>query len=363
MNIANIKLFEPALTGSPIRFANGQANNTHFSQTSENRFSHAFSSIGSMRSVTPNQNLSRQSGKNTQFSLSGLREMAESLIKKFQTPTPIISNNLPSKAEAVSLERLVLEKIFGMKTQDIALKATHSNTSATSDYAELNVQAVSVDLSIEMEHVQQWQGGLTFESLSIELHLEQVSISATEWLGDDKAEPHLLNSRIADTGRYLIGFQSSTSLEIYDKHTKLSTTIWGDPHVDLSDVEGNMNGEFSDLKKSDMLTTFALLDGTKVVIKAPDTGAIEKVDIYKGKSHVQGIGAPTPESLKDLAKEGTKNRDFSALLASFAGGIFIGKDSDTSQLQLQMQQSDVVRAGGDGNDWFSEDGRLIWGNK
>lgn len=361
MNITDLKLFNPASTGSLIPFAKGHTPNNHFLKTANDILSRG--STNALGSVTSNHALPRQSGKNIQFSLSGLRDMADAILKQLQMRQPAISDNISPKDEAFSLDRLVLEKIFGIKSQDMSIAATFDTSSLTASYAELNVQAVSVDLSIEVENVQQWQGGLTFESLSIELHLAQVSISTTEWLGDDKAEPRLLNSRIADTGRYLIGFQSSTSLEIYDKHTKLSTTIWGDPHVDLSDVEGNMNGEFSDLKKSDMLTTFALLDGTKVVIKAPDTGAIEKVDIYKGKSHIQGIGAPTQESLKDLAKEGAKNRDFGALFASFAGGIFIGKDSDTSQLQPLMQQSDVVKAGGDGNDWFGEDGRLIWGNK
>ncbi|GEM_PF-860504 len=364
MNIANLNLFDQVSAGRHTPLAEGRTKNTPFLQTSDIFPAGSLTTTDAHGLMTSGLASPRQSS-GIQFSLSGLRKMADELIKQVQKNTPLVSNNLPSEDEAVSLERLVLEKMFGIKTQNVSLSATatFNNSSALSNHAELDVQAVSIDLSIEVENVQQWQGELSFENLSIQLHLEQVSVSATEWLGDDKAEPRLLNSRIADTGRYLIGFQSSISLEIYDKHTKLSTTIWGDPHVDLSDVEGNMNGEFSDLKKSDMFTTVALLDGTKVVIKAPDTGVIEKVDIYKGNNHIQGIGSPTQESLQDLAIESAKNRDFDALIALFAGGFFIGKDSDTSQLQSLMQQSDIVMAGGDGNDWFGKDGRLVWGNK
>lgn len=98
----------------------------------------------------------------------------------------------------------------------------------------------------------------------------------------------VINENIAQTDRYLFEFRDGATFTIKDKWTGRGTTIWGDPHVDVDDVEGNQDGDFKDLKSSDRYTTFMLQDGTRVTFTALDSGIIEKVDIMKGSQHVQG---------------------------------------------------------------------------
>lgn len=153
----------------------------------------------------------------------------------------------------------------------------------------------------------------------------------------------LRDDQTAETDRYLFTFKDGYSFEIKDKWSGKSTTVWGDPHVDVSDVEGNSNGEFSDLTGSDRFTTFQLQDGTRVTFNALDRGVIESIDIFKGSQHLQGIGAAS----KSFAAEGMFSKS--------------SVTSDALQLQSSVQLGDVVRAGGDGNDWYDSGGRLIWG--
>lgn len=147
------------------------------------------------------------------------------------------------------------------------------------------------------------------------------------------------NRNLAETDRYYLEFKNPTTFTITDKWSGRSTTIWGDPHVDTDDQEGNANGEFSDLKSSDSYTTMMLMDGTRVSFTAKDTGVIEAVDIFKGSQHLRGVGAASSS--------------FSADTALFANPI------DASQNSF-VPLGDVVHAGGDGNDWYAN-GKLLWG--
>ena len=88
------------------------------------------------------------------------------------------------------------------------------------------------------------------------------------------------NRNLAETDRYAFNFSDGTTLKITDKWSGKSTTIWGDPHVDVSDVQGNNDGDFKDLTASDSHTTFMLQDGTRLTITAKDAGIIEGVDIF-----------------------------------------------------------------------------------
>lgn len=146
---------------------------------------------------------------------------------------------------------------------------------------------------------------------------------------------------LAETDRYRFDFSSDGStFKITDKWANRSTTIWGDPHVDVDDVDGNNNGDFQDLKTSDMNTTFMLQDGTQVTFTAKDTGIIETVDIFKGGQHLRGIGSGSSHSI--------------AKTAQFSGPV----DKSTSSF---LPKGDTVYAGGDGNDWFASGGKLVWG--
>jgi len=149
------------------------------------------------------------------------------------------------------------------------------------------------------------------------------------------------NNHLAETDRYAFEFLDGATFKITDKWSGKSTTIWGDPHIDTSDEEGNCNGEFSDLKSSDTYTTLHLQDGTLVTFTAKDNGLIEAVDIYKNKQHLIGYGM----AYADI---------------SLASQLFIDQ-IDITTSSNRVPQGDMVYAGGDGNDWFDTAGQLVWG--
>ena len=154
----------------------------------------------------------------------------------------------------------------------------------------------------------------------------------------------IINESIAQTDRYLFEFRDGATFTIKDKWSGRSTTIWGDPHVDVDDVEGNLDGDFKDLKSSDRYTTFMLQDGTRVTFTALDSGIIEKVDIMNGSQHVQGTGAASEDW-----NNGTKKL--------FDTEVY----NNAAEIQSSLVKGDVVHAGGDGNDWFNDVGVLVWG--
>ncbi len=147
----------------------------------------------------------------------------------------------------------------------------------------------------------------------------------------------------AESDRYLFKFADGSTFTILDKWTSKSTTIWGDPHVDVNDVEGTSNGDFKDLTSSEDVTTFMLADDTRVTFKAQDAGIIEQVDIFKGSQHIKGTGQAAA--------------DFSAETGLFFNQVLQDGESVASATPL----GDVVHAGGDGNDWFDAKDKLIWG--
>jgi len=182
------------------------------------------------------------------------------------------------------------------------------------------------------------EGIIVTGSQSVEIKLEMRYRSSTPLEG-------LLvhDQNYAESDRYLFKFADGTTFTILDKWTNKSTTIWGDPHVDVDDVSGNNNGDFKDLKASDDFTTFMMSDGTRVTFKAKDDGIIEQVDIFKGAQHVKGIGAAT----KGFSPE---------------SGLFSRKVLDDGlQVSTKYAQGDVIYAGGDGNDWFDATKKLLWG--
>ena len=154
----------------------------------------------------------------------------------------------------------------------------------------------------------------------------------------------VINENIAHTDRYLFEFRDGATFTIKDKWSGRSTTIWGDPHVDVDDVEGNLDGDFKDLKSSDRYTTLMLQDGTRVTFTALDSGIIEKVDIMNGSQHVQGTGAASEDW-----NNGTKKL--------FDTEVY----NNAAEIESSLVKGDVVHAGGDGNDWFNDVGVLVWG--
>jgi hypothetical protein len=183
------------------------------------------------------------------------------------------------------------------------------------------------------------QEGFTLEasqSVEIKLELRYRSNAPVDGLV-------VYDQNYAESDRYLFKFRDGATFTILDKWANKSTTIWGDPHVDVDDVEGEVNGDFKDLKRSDDFTTFMLKDGTRVTFKAKDSGIIEQVDIFKGSQHVIGIG----QASKEFSPE---------------SGLFSKKVlEDGSSAAISTLMGDVVYAGGDGNDWFDASNQLLWG--
>jgi hypothetical protein len=146
----------------------------------------------------------------------------------------------------------------------------------------------------------------------------------------------------AETDRYRFEFTDGSTFKITDKWSNRSTTIWGDPHVDVDDVAGNGDGDFKDMKGSNTQTTMMLQDGTRVTFNARDEGLIESVDIYKGTQHLNGVGQESR-------------------MWSEANGLFSTAVDSKSASSSSVPMGDVVYAGGDGNDWFTSAGQLLWG--
>lgn len=252
------------------------------------------------------------------------------------------------------LKKIIIEKLFG--------KALDSNDIRVDGLKYHEEKDLTMDFSLDYSGVVKWKGSVIKTAFHLEFHLEQKEIRHIDYVPFSK-DLKRLDEKTVDTGRYLISFMSSTSLRIWDKLSQLSTTIWGDPHVDLSDEKGRVNGEFSDLKKSHLLTTLKLLDDTSVVIKAPDDGLIQEVHIFKGDQHIMGIGKGASLIRKMGPNRGGGQKAGKNIAKDVLVGTFGKIDRNVSTLDEYLNASDVVRAGGDGNDWFDQTGRLIWGGQ
>jgi len=200
------------------------------------------------------------------------------------------------------------------------------------------IENIDVKLS-DLKHPAAPETEFTFvQTQSVEVRLELRYLSA------DPIEGLVVHDQnYAESDRYLFKFTDGSSFTILDKWTNKSTTVWGDPHVDLNDMEGNLNGDFKDLTASDDFTTFMLSDGSRLTFKAKDAGIIEQVDIFKGNQRVHGVGQ---------AAEGY----------SAESGLFFNQTlNDGEAVASATQLGDVVYAGGDGNDWFDAHDKLVWG--
>jgi hypothetical protein len=173
------------------------------------------------------------------------------------------------------------------------------------------------------------------QSVEVELELRYRSNTPMEGLV-------VHDQNYAESDRYLFKFADGATFTILDKWTNKSTTIWGDPHVDVDDMEGNNDGDFKDLKSSEDFTTFMLADGTRLTFKAKDAGLIEQVDIFKGSQHIKGVGSAAKEFSPET-------------------GLFSNKVMGDGTLAANIAAGDVIYAGGDGNDWFNANNKLIWG--
>ncbi|MEI8132407.1 MAG: DUF1521 domain-containing protein [Leptolinea sp.] len=225
----------------------------------------------------------------------------------------------------------------GEKPQAVQSKQT--TASAVPDNLDIKLS----DLAKRLDEVrnQPPTGGKTTEKAAVtQSYSSSLSVELTVYAPVDGLV--VRNQHLSETNTYAFEFIDGSTFKITDKATGKSTTIWGDPHVDTSDEEGDRNGEFSDLKTSDKFTTFQLRDGTRLTFTAKDSGIIEAVDIFKDNQFVHGIGAAATSFKPET-------------------GLFDTKLRTTSASSSRPEMGDVVYAGGDGNDWFDAAHRMVWG--
>jgi hypothetical protein len=218
--------------------------------------------------------------------------------------------------------------------------------------ADDNVQLHLSDLIRQLQQIRdagqnpadgQVLAGMNFEATTVEVKTEFQEQLTLQYSTLEPVDGLVVrNKQLAETDRYAFEFSNGSTLKIIDKWSGKSTTIFGDPHVDVSDTESASDGDFKDLKASNSQTTFMLQDGTRLTFTAQDNGLIEAVDIFKDNQHVTGIGAASSKFNNDT-------------------GLFSTKVQTGSSSSSTLAMGDVVYAGGDGNDWFDSSQRLVWG--
>ncbi len=263
------------------------------------------------------------------FKFAMLKELILRMMKDFWDKTGLDEKHIENFKQE-------LERTFATATgQQVEI----SNLKQT-----LQTRSHSVQFEMTIQNVSQWtiHAAANAETNSLEVTFKEQSVFSLKARTrvNPSADLQRLDQHTVDTGLYQISFLNTTALMIWDKSSGQSTTIWGDPHVDLSDVEGKFNGDFKDLKASNDYTTFILLDGTQFTIKAKDDGVIEKVAIQKNSKTILGIGYQQEIAPQEM---GTFNK----ILDQTTG----------------LETGDVIYAGGDGNDWFNAAGELIWGDQ
>jgi len=281
--------------------------------------------------------------------LKDIFDFAKQAVKEFQG----MLDSLNTSGESFDMDKMlqdiknmVIERVLwnkkgiGRATLDNIANFSDklTNSQDISDLAMSYSRSFSLKLDISYEQKEFLSGKIRNTEFKFELDLEikqEMQINYG-WQDIKGSGLRSVNENTIDTGRYFLQFQSQSSFVIYDKTTSLSTRIWGDPHVDLSDMEGDFNGEFSDLKQSLFKTTFMLQDGTKITFNAPDSGVIETVSVKKENSFAFGIGTLPASNLSE-------------------------NQSQPVSLLIKDTGEDVVYAGGDGNDWYDADGNLLWG--
>ncbi|MBN1535995.1 MAG: DUF1521 domain-containing protein [Anaerolineales bacterium] len=246
------------------------------------------------------------------------------------------NKNAKTKSYKETLEEE--EKLLGIYSQSAGVASTGNKK-----IDNLNIKLS--DLISQLKALECNDGGQSStSSQQVTVSYERVETEVTvSYLSYERVDGLVLrNKHLAETDRYAFEFQDGATFRIIDKWSGKSTTIWGDPHVDTSDEEGNCNGEFSDLKSSDTHTTLKLEDDTQITFTARDNGVIEAVDIYKGSQHLVGYGL----AYSDVA---------------LASSLFADHVDVSYDYSSRSPLGDMVYAGGDGNDWYNTAGQLIWG--
>jgi hypothetical protein len=152
----------------------------------------------------------------------------------------------------------------------------------------------------------------------------------------------VVNRHLAETERYRFEFLNGATFRILDTWTGIATTIWGDPHLEISDSKHDRRASISGSTKSETHITLLMQDGSRITFTARDGGSIERVDIFHGNQRGWGIGSGG----LDWAEE---------------TGLFQKTVcNDGAAASLALVSGDIMHAGGDGSEWYDSAGRLVW---
>lgn len=139
----------------------------------------------------------------------------------------------------------------------------------------------SFEIQIDVDSVPMWKGWVSRKGHCLDLSLEHLRLGKDR--NESRSELVLMDDHSLDTGRYLIAFQDVTTISIFDKISSVSTTLLGRPDIPET-------GESDPFNLPGTRLTLALLDGSHLVIDAPDGGVIAGVDVFKNGIHFRGTG-------------------------------------------------------------------------
>ncbi len=147
----------------------------------------------------------------------------------------------------------------------------------------VETDSASFEIQIDVDSVPMWKGWAGRKGDYLDLGLEHLRLGEGRDNNRNRPGLVLLDDHSLDTGRYLIAFQDVTTISIFDKIFSVSTTLLGRP--DMPEA-----GESDPFNLPGIRLTLALLDGSHLVIDAPEGGIIEGVDVFKDGIHFHGTG-------------------------------------------------------------------------
>ncbi len=174
----------------------------------------------------------------------------------------------------------------------------------------------SFEIHIDVDSVPMWKGWVCRNGHYLDLNLEHLGLDKGGY--DNHSGILLLDDHSLDTGRYLIVFQDATTISIFDRLSSVSTTLLGRP--DMPGVD-----EADPFELSGTRLTLALLDGSRLVVDAPEGGIIGSVDVFKNDVHFRGTGRVRHHDGLDSTKGTRSCGSIARILRSHLdriGGVF-----------------------------------------
>ncbi|MCE1255574.1 MAG: hypothetical protein LWX83_18745 [Anaerolineae bacterium] len=278
--------------------------------------------------------------------MDGLNPIIDDLMaaQKIKTNNVIRSNHERENKSA--------EKETFKNDLDLLLKITDQTTSSSPGAHVFQIEQESINLSsllqqlkqIETQHQQRY-GTYSRATAKEDAQVQNSTVLLSQHETVEKeliiTPPHTIEGLLirpfnhVETDRYLFELSYPLSeLTIIDKWARRSTRVWTDPSSGYSQTEDE-----------NLYATFMLMDGSRLTISARAGGnQIVEVDLIKSIQHIHcGHGQP-------MKLDTTPYR------------LNIHLTTDGFEADGNIPRGFVLFAGGDGNDWFTVTGKLIWGH-